>query len=126
MTFPDAEAMVRQHLLSVAYREGARVFTRVPNQRPDNFLRVWRSGGAAMNRVVDMPLITVESWGEDDTIAASNANLARERLLSHAVDMPLVRRVSERVGPYYDPDPVSGAARYSFTAELVVRDPLTP
>lgn len=121
MTFPDIEAVLRQHLLAAAYEKGASVHTRVPSPRLANFLRVWRSGGAADNRVVDEPLITVESWGEDDKVASDNANIARERILSHSSEMTLVRRVEERVGPYYDPDPVSGSPRYTFTVELRVR-----
>lgn len=121
MSFPDIEALVRQHLLSGAYEAGAGVFTRVPSPRPVTFLRVWRTGGAAINRVLDQPLITVQSWASTDKIASDNANVARDLLLNASGAMSLVRGVEEVTGPYYDPDPVSDATRYTFTMRMRVR-----
>lgn len=121
--FTDIEADVRQHLLAVAYDAGATVHTRVPNPRPATFLRVWRTGGAAINRVLDAPLITVQSWAATDKVASDNANAARDALLNNSAEMTLVRGVEEVTGPYYDPDPVSGATRYTFTMRLRVKRP---
>lgn len=122
MRFPDIEALVRQRLLGGVYAGGASVYIKVPATRPKTFLRVWRTGGAAVNRVLDEPLITVESWSsESDKIAVDNANAARELLLNASGVMPLVRGVEEVTGLYYDPDPVSGVTRYTFTVRLRVR-----
>lgn len=124
MRFPDTEALVRSYLVSGAYTAGATVHTRVPSPRPAVFLRVWRTGGASLNRVVDQPLITVESWAStSDKVAWDNANVARELMLAASAAMPLVRGVEEVTGPYYDPDPVSGVTRYTFTMRLRVRAP---
>ena len=121
MSFPDIEELTRQRLLAGAYKGGATVSTRVPSPRPKTFLRVWRTGGAAKNRALDMPLITVQSWSTDDDMAAENANVARGLLLNASAVMPLVRGVQEVTGPYYDPDPDSGVTRYTFTVQLRVR-----
>lgn len=119
MTFPDTENLLRQFLQDKL--GGVPVKTRIPNPRPDTFVRVWRSGGGAVNRVLDEPLITVESFGADDTVAFQNANVARSALLDHSSQITLVRGISDRSGIYYDPDPVSGSPRYTFTVELSVR-----
>ena len=122
--FADIEPLVRTYLLGGAYSEGATVRTRVPNPRPKTFLRVWRTGGAAINRVLDEPLITVQSWSEEsDDDASENANVARELLLNASAVMPLVRGVNEVTGPYYDPDPGTGTTRYTFTVRMRVRAP---
>lgn len=119
MSFPDIENALR--LFLQPHLGDVPVKTRVPSPRPTTFIRVWRSGGGAMNRVLDEPLITVESWGENDTVASKNAGVAREAILDHVSEIELVRGYDFRVGPYYDPDPVSGSARYTFTVELRVR-----
>lgn len=122
MKFPDIEKLARLHLMTGAYTGGASVHIKVPSTRPATFLRVWRTGGAALNRVLDEPLITVESWSSvSDGYAVDNANTARQLLLNASGSMPLVRAVEEVTGPYYDPDPVSGVTRYTFTVRMRVR-----
>lgn len=132
MRFPDIEALARTYLLTGTYDGAAKVHIKVPSTRPVSFLRVWRTGGAAVNRVLDAPLITVESWSDSgsktadgksgsDKIAVDNANTARQLLLNASGVMPLVRGVEEVTGLYFDPDPVSGVTRYTFTVRLRVR-----
>ena len=122
MRFPDVEALARTYLLTGTYDGGAKVHIKVPSTRPESFLRVWRTGGAAVNRVLDQPLVTVESWSsKSDKIAVDNANTARQLLLNASGVMPLVRGVEEVTGLYFDPDPVSGVTRYTFTVRLRVR-----
>lgn len=118
---PDVEALV------VAFLNGnltPPVKTRVPNPRPDAFVRAWRTGGTAVNRVLERATITVQAWGADsnDTVAAAElAGQARHALLNAYTEMPLVRGVVEMTAPYYDPDPGTGIARYTFTHQLLVR-----
>jgi hypothetical protein len=123
MKFVDVEDLARRRLQQAGvYAGGASVHIKVPKERPATFLRVWRTGGAATNRVLDLPLITVESWSAtSDKIAADNANVARQLLLNASAVMPLVRGVEEVTGPFYDPDPVSGVTRYTFTVRMRVR-----
>lgn len=122
MRFPDIEALARTYLRTGAYSGGAGVHIKVPSTRPETFLRVWRTGGASVNRVLDAPLVTVESWSaKSDKYAVDNANAARELLLNASGVMPLVRGVEEVTGLYFDPDPVSGVTRYTFTVRMRVR-----
>lgn len=121
MRFVSAEELVIDFLNP---RLVPRVTTRVPNPRPESFVQVRRTGGAAQNRVVDRPQITVTSWHESDEAAAEAVALTcRDALLSDHVDMPLVRGVTESGGLYYDPDPDSGSPRYTFTVSMAVRAP---
>lgn len=119
MEFPDIENVLR--LFLEEQLDGVIVKTRVPNKRPASFIRVWRTGGAARNRVLDEPLITVECWGDDDSVSVPLAYAARDAILHHSNLIPLVRAVEDRSGIYYDPDPVSGTSRYTFTVEMRVR-----
>lgn len=120
MALPDAEAMVRAFLVSEFADET--VTTTVPSPRPARFVRVWRTGGASMSRVVDEPLITVEAWAASKGAAAELGSEVRDVLLTSATKtaLPLVRRIDAGAF-YYDPDPTSGADRYSFTVSMRVR-----
>lgn len=118
MTLPDAEGIVVPFL---SVRLGGNVGTKVPNPRPPQFVRVWRSGGAAANDVLDVPHITVTAWGASTTDASALAERARDALFNDYAAMPLVRRVEEVGGLYYDPDPATGADRYTFTVSLRIR-----
>ncbi len=117
--FPDAEALYRKYLADAL--EGVRVATLVPNPRPAEFIRAWRTGGTAMNRVVDRAQITVQVWAESTVAASGLANRARHLSLEAAGGMPLVRGVTETSGVYADPDPATGSPRYTFTHELTIR-----
>lgn len=118
MTLPDAESTVIPFLRP---RVGVHVGTKVPNPRPARFIRVWRSGGSATNEVLDVPHITVTAWGTSTTDASNLASIAREALFNEYTAMPLVRRVTEVGGLYYDPDPTTGIDRYTFTVSLRIR-----
>lgn len=115
---PDVEAMV---VFFLTTKLGVKVGTRVPNPRPDTFVRAWRSGGAAVNRVLDEAQITVSVWGPSTTAASELAQRVRHALLSDNEGMTLVRGVEETGGLYFDPDPSTGTARYTFTVSLLVR-----
>lgn len=116
----DVEAMV---VFFLTTKLGVKVGTRVPNPRPDTFVRAWRSGGAASNRVLDVAQVTVTSWAESTTAASELAQRCRHVLLNDHSGMTLVRGVEESGGLYYDPDVDTGADRYTFTVTLRVRAP---
>lgn len=118
MKFPDVEAMVLDFL---AAHIGAPVKTSVPDDRPDRFVRIWRNGGASLNRVIDRPQVTVEAWSLDSADASALAEACRAALLHNASDMPLVRGSSEVSGPYSVSDEATESPRYRFTIALTVR-----
>lgn len=119
--FADVEAMLMSHLRAEVT---PKVYTRAPATLPDAWVRVWRTGGASINRVLDEALVTVEAWGKSpaDTVAASGlAEACRRVLLDASGSVPLVRGVDEQAGPYFDPDPDTNRARYSMTFRVRVR-----
>ncbi|WP_431792737.1 hypothetical protein [Microbacterium paraoxydans] len=119
MPFPDAQAMTRQFLLPVVAPH--RVVGTVPAERPATFVRAWRNGGSASNRVVDRPQITVEAWAPDSVAAFELLEACRTALLNDHRRMPLVRRVEEIAGPYWSPDPDTDTPRWRLTVQLTVR-----
>lgn len=116
MRFPDSEVLAVGLLKATV--APVRVLTKVPATRPAEFVRVWRTGGAAANRVLDQPMITVQAWGPN---ADALARKCREAFLSNSSLMPLVRGVEEVTGPYQDPDPATNSDRVTFTVQLQVR-----
>lgn len=119
MRFPDADSMVRSFLLS--HMAPTPVHVSVPGTRPVEFIVARRNGGAASNRVLDNPTVTVDVWAKSSVRAAELAEVARGAFLHHYTDMPLVRGVEEVSGPYSVPDEASGSARYRFSMRLRVR-----
>jgi hypothetical protein len=118
VTFADAEAMVVAFLKA---HVAAPVSTRVPNPRPASFVRVWRNGGSASNRVLETPQFTVDAYGTSTVTASDLSAQCREAFFNDYTEMPLVRGVEEAVGPYSVPDTDAGAERYRFTVQLRVR-----
>jgi hypothetical protein len=119
MNLVDAEAMVRAFL--DARISPVKVHTMVPAVRPVKFVRAWRTGGSAVNRVLDRPQITVQAWDETTLGASALARLCRDELFNNYTVMPLVRGVEEISGLYFDADPGTGIPRYTFTVALSVR-----
>ncbi|MGO1547921.1 hypothetical protein [Microbacterium gubbeenense] len=118
MSFVDIDAMVRTFLLA---HVPVPVHVSVPKTRPAEFIVARRNGGAAGNRVVDFPTVTVDVWAASSVRASELAEAARTAFLHSSLDMPLVRGVEELTGPYSVPDPESGTARYRFSVRLTVR-----
>lgn len=118
MSLPDVESMAVTFLRD---KTGGKVGTLVPNPRPVEFVRVWRSGGSAVNRVLDAAHLTVTAWAASTTAASDLARACRDAFLADYTSMPLVRGVEEVGGPYYSPDPDTGSPRYTFTVRLMVR-----
>lgn len=118
MSFVDSEAMVVAFLKTVV---SVPVSTKVPNPRPAEFVRVWRNGGSASNRVLDTPQFTVDAYSTSTTSASALAAQCREAFLHEYTQMPLVRGVTETAGPYSVPDTAADEERYRFTVQLRVR-----
>lgn len=119
MRLPDVEALVVAFLKPVI--SPVKVATKVPATRPASFVRVYRTGGAALNRVLDQPQITVDAWAASEVDAFELASKCREALLSNASQMQLVRGATEVGGLHLNPDPGTNTPRYRFTVGLSVR-----
>lgn len=95
-----------------------KVVSVVPNPRPRIFVRSWRTGGSAINRVLDAPIITTQVWGTDAADEAELepiANRLRDAVYGNVGGLiRSSRRVEEVTGLYFDPDPASSAPRYTF------------
>lgn len=116
MALRDAEALVCTLLAGI----GPDVSVKVPLPRPDEFLWVRRTGGPVRSRVVDYPQITVTAWAGSSTRAGDLAREARQVLMDSALGSNGIHAV-ESASLYSDPDPDSGADRYTFTVFMTVR-----
>lgn len=123
MSFPDVEQMLRDFL---AADTGQKVETEIPGTRPAVFTHLWRSGGGALSRVLEKPIITITAWDVSATAAHDRLQECRDALLNRSGGMPLVRRVEEITGPYWDPDPDSNLPRYSMNVRPTVRAQRAP
>ena len=121
---PDSTAIVVEFL---ADRMDVPVSSLVPRGRnslesPARLITVTRTGGPALNRAVDKPMLLLHAWGTSSVDASQLAQEARQVLLDTiARDHPLVRKVEEVVGLYYSPDPDSEQDRFGFSISLTVR-----
>lgn len=119
MRFPDVEAIAIAELQPVVAPIGAS--GKWPNPLPGSHVRAWRTGGSAVNRVLERALITVTAQAESAPAASALLGDCRHHIMNTFGSLPLVRSVEEITGPYYDPDPDTGADRYSATFQLMVR-----
>lgn len=112
--------MIEQILVSeLSAALGRPVSTRVPQERPVEFVRVVRVGGQRRNVITDRATVVIECWAGSDYDAAILCGLTRAYLFALAPDK--VRRVSEIAGPQSFPDPISEHPRYQFTVQIDMR-----
>ena len=119
MSLPDVEALAVAFIRSQV--APVKAYTKVPNPRPLSFVRVYRTGGAALSRVLEEAQLTVDSEAPDEVSAFSLASKCREAFFNDYTLMPLVRGVNEVGGLYFAPDPETNIPRYRFTVGLMVR-----
>ena len=120
MNLPDVETMVHDFLKPLV--APTKVVTKVPANRPASFVRIFRTGGAASNRVLDRALITVQAWHSTGAKDAFDlATVCRNAFFNNYTSMPLVRGVEEVGGLRFDPDPDTNVDRYTFSVQLMVR-----
>lgn len=119
MSLPDVEAMAVAFLKPIV--APVKVASLVPKERPKSFVRAYRTGGAAVNRILENAQITVEAEAPGRDEAFDLASACREEFLHRYTRMPLVRGVSEVGGLYFAPDPDTNIPRYRFTVGLKVR-----
>ncbi|OUD02569.1 hypothetical protein [Streptomyces swartbergensis] len=124
IVFPDAAEIVATYLREALAAAGfpVRVGTRVPNPRPDEFVRLKRIGGARLDVVTDRPRLDVHCWGADDERAHDLTQITRALLLAipgwHGA---AAYDVAEVGGPNELPDPETSSPRLAFAVEVSLR-----
>lgn len=120
VVFPDAVLVVIQYLRPIIKTS---VYSRVPNPRPPEFVRVERLGGIRRNLILDRPRIDVECWADSEEGAADLSATVRAHVLAMAGKRgdTTVYDVAEVSGPMWLPDSESGQPRYSFAVEFSTR-----
>ena len=101
-----------------------KVLTRVPTDRPDEFVRLSRVGGTVRDVITDRPWVVFECWSKSDYDAAILARTVRAYvfdLVQTQIGDAWVRAVDEVGGLQAFPDPESGQARYQFSVQFDVR-----
>lgn len=111
MGYRDAEGAVAEFFRPQV--PAGRVVSEVPRDLPDVLVVCRRTGGAAVNRKLDSPIITVTVWALTRTDAAALAGQLRDYLYNS-----WGRRLEEVAGLYFDPDPATERPRYTFSAQL--------
>lgn len=110
------------HLLDADAAITVEVSGRVPNPRPDSFIRVTRVGGSQLNMIQERPTILVECWGSDqqqawDLVSAAYRVLQGwDPLEYNGIELGS-RRCSSAVNY---PDPSTSSPRYQFQLETTV------
>lgn len=121
MTLPDVVGLTRTYLL--AELTPLQVLTRVPRDRPAEWLQLRRIGGTATT-VRDVARLDVIAWAETEPRATEIGLQARAAIwrLAGTADLgPVVYRVTEFMGPRNVDDDATGTPQMWLTVELHVR-----
>lgn len=106
----------------IPYLEGAvgcPAYARVPRERPDRFVTLQRTGGAAeVHGLIDRPTMAVQSWAPTETEAYDLA-AAVDAAMLRAPDHVRNLMSCERNTLHDFPDPDSRLPRYQGLYELV-------
>lgn len=119
IAFPDAEAMVVNYLTDAI--EGLEVSTRVPDERPNRFVRVTRVGGTKIRLNAESPMVLFECWDTNSVDAFALCRQVRayvHALAGETVSGVWIYKVTEVGGPVFNPDPNTDLPRYQFTVTL--------
>jgi hypothetical protein len=123
VVFADAEAAWRTYLDALL---DVPVSVKVPNPRPDSFVRVIRTGGPRKTISVDDVQLTIECWASD-TVTAAELALETRSYVNAAqgghVGGVWCGMVREMGGPANLPDPSTDQYRYSWTVMAAMRAP---
>lgn len=122
IVFHDAEAVLIAHLTEVL--NGVPVSSRVPNPRPETFVRLTRVGGGRRDLVTDSPMVVFECWSDDEDTASDLGALVRAHvwaMRSEDVQGVSIGRITEVGGLQAYPDPATETPRYQFTASIDMR-----
>lgn len=120
--FGDAEAMAVSWLTGKL--AGVDVATKVPNPRPDLFVKVSRTGGARRDLAYREARLTFECWALNETDASGLAELGYAHMCAaqaETINGAFVRKVTTTGVPVYFEDPVAQRPRYQFTVAIQYR-----
>jgi len=121
MAFPDVVELVIAYLDPLITPP---VRSRVPSNRPPEFVQVRRVGGTSPGSVRDQARLDVFAWAGSDPRAMELQLEVRTALWALAGTNDLgvaVYRVQEFMGPRQDDDPLTGTPRAWATYSLDVR-----
>lgn len=124
---PDVVKVVRAGLLAAL--SDVPVSSRVPPERPAEFVIVQRRGGVKMTEVSDGPQLTIECWSSSDVAAFALAAEVRTALQTLAdgtrradgATGVVIYRYEEFGGPSYLPDPDSTQDRVTWLCRVHAR-----
>lgn len=120
IVFPPAVATTLDYLRAQLAGTGdstTRAVHEIPDPRPDQFVRVLRTGGARHTIVSDAAQLTIECWAQRPDLAEALAQKIRalvNAMPTRSTWVP-VYLVEEASGPAELPDPISNQARYTWT-----------
>ena len=118
IAFPDAEALAIAYLTE---RLGVPVSTKVPNPRPNEFVKVTRVGGSKVRLNADSATLVFECWGATTISASDLGRMARayvHAMPGNDVNGKWVYKVTEVGGLAFFPDPNTDLPRYQFTVSI--------
>lgn len=115
--FPDAE-LAMCNLLRNPSLGGLPVVADIPATRPNEFVRVIRTGGPRETLRSEAPILAIEAWAQKKARAVEIANQARAVI---DAAQGLIFGAVELAGPAYLPDPQSNQIRYTFTVQVRIR-----
>lgn len=120
VVFPDAALVAIDYLRPLT---GVPVFSRVPESRPAEFVRVERIGGQRRTLITDRPRVDIHCWSDSEEGAEALMNKVRAYTLAMAGrrGITTVYDVAEVGGPMWLPDDTSGQPRYAFAVEFSTR-----
>lgn len=122
MPFVDPTALAVAYLTPIV--DPIPVASRVPDPRPDEFVQVRKTGGAAAPPVREIVRLDVHTWGVDDPAAYDLALTVRTAMWAlGATDLlgVTVYQVGEFLAPRLLDDPESGTSRAWATYDLTIR-----
>lgn len=121
VAFPDAVLVVIDYLREKM--PDLMVGSRVPEDRPSQFVRVRRTGGLRRTLVNDRPRIDFQCWARTEEEAETLMSRVRAYTLAMAGTRgtTTVYRVREVGGPQWMPDNESNQPRYGFAVEFSTR-----
>jgi hypothetical protein len=122
--FADVEALVIEAITDdfTTSNPGVPAATKVPNPRPEEFIRVIRAGGPRETLISENAFVLVEAWAATEARAVKLLNRARAVLF--AQDGALFG-VTEIGGPSNLPDPTTSQVRYTSTLGVRARGTAT-
>lgn len=124
LTYPLATPVVVGWLTTQFAGSGVVVATKVPNPRPAELVKPRRVGGPARNLVLDAPMFLFECWSTTGPAAEQLCELTRGYVLAFNGETfggVWCSHVDEIGGPVDFPDPDSAQPRWTYSAQLLLR-----